>query len=78
MEEKPYITQTQKESLNDRRILVEIVMEWLILLKMKYQWALNLWDTMEANTWFPKRSSNDRWCKKIISFNTGWKKECMI
>src|SRR5574343_111088 len=22
--------------------------------KMKYQWALNLWDTMEANTWFPK------------------------
>jgi len=21
---------------------------------MKYQWALNLWDTMEANTWFPK------------------------
>jgi ribonucleoside-diphosphate reductase beta chain len=22
--------------------------------KSKYQWALNLWDTMEANTWFPK------------------------
>ena len=22
--------------------------------RMKYQWALNLWDTMEANTWFPK------------------------
>jgi ribonucleoside-diphosphate reductase beta chain len=21
---------------------------------MKYQWALNLWDTMEGNTWFPK------------------------
>ena len=22
--------------------------------RMKYLWALNLWDTMEANTWFPK------------------------
>jgi len=21
---------------------------------MKYEWALNLWDTMEANTWFPR------------------------
>ena len=21
---------------------------------MRYQWALNLWDTMEANTWFPR------------------------
>lgn len=24
---------------------------------MKYEWALNLWDTMEANTWFPKEVS---------------------
>ena len=43
-----------KESLNDRRIFGGNPDGMINFTRMKYQWALNLWDTMEANTWFPK------------------------
>ncbi|PLY07237.1 MAG: ribonucleotide-diphosphate reductase subunit beta [Arcobacter sp.] len=42
------------ESLNDRRIFGGNPDGMINFTRMKYQWALNLWDTMEANTWFPK------------------------
>ncbi len=42
------------ESLNDRRIFGGNSDGMINFTRMKYQWALNLWDTMEANTWFPK------------------------
>lgn len=43
-----------KETLNDRRIFGGNPDGMINFTRMKYQWALNLWDTMEANTWFPK------------------------
>ena len=43
-----------KESLNDRKIFGGNPDGMINFTKMKYQWALNLWDTMEANTWFPR------------------------
>ena len=43
-----------KENLNDRRIFGGNSDGMINFTKMKYQWALNLWDTMEGNTWFPK------------------------
>ncbi|WP_417332343.1 ribonucleotide-diphosphate reductase subunit beta [Halarcobacter sp.] len=43
-----------KETFNERRIFGGNPDGMINFTKMKYQWALNLWDTMEANTWFPK------------------------
>ena len=42
------------ESLNDRRTFGGNPDGMLNFTKPKYLWATNLWDTMEANTWFPK------------------------
>ncbi|CAI8216731.1 MAG: ribonucleotide-diphosphate reductase subunit beta [Sulfurovum sp.] len=42
------------ESLNDRRVFGGNSDGMINFTKMKYEWALRLWDTMEANTWFPK------------------------
>jgi ribonucleoside-diphosphate reductase beta chain len=42
------------ESLNDRKVFGGNPDGMLNFTKAKYNWALNLWDTMEANTWFPK------------------------
>ena len=42
------------ETLNERRMFGGNPDGMLNFTKMKYQWALNVWDTMEANTWFPK------------------------
>ena len=42
------------ETFNERRIFGGNPDGMINFTKMKYQWALNLWDTMEANTWFPK------------------------
>ncbi len=42
------------ETLNERRVFGGNPDGMLNFTKMKYQWALNLWDTMEANTWFPR------------------------
>ena len=43
-----------KEDLNDRRIFGGNPDGMINFTRMKYVWALNLWDTMEANTWFPR------------------------
>lgn len=45
---------TSTESLNDRRVFGGSPDGMINFTRMKYQWALNLWDTMEANTWFPR------------------------
>ena len=54
IEKKIIYNPDSKESLNDRRIFGGNPDGMINFTKMKYQWALNLWDTMEANTWFPK------------------------
>lgn len=45
------------ENLNERRVFGGNPDGMINFTRMKYQWALNLWDTMEANTWFPKEVS---------------------
>ena len=42
------------ETINQRRIFGGNPDGMINFTKMKYQWALNLWDMMEANTWFPR------------------------
>ena len=54
MERKTIYNPDSKESLNDRRVFGGNSDGMINFTKMKYQWALNLWDTMEANTWFPR------------------------
>ena len=43
-----------KESLNDRRIFGGNPDGMINFTRMKYQWALQIWDLCEQNTWFPK------------------------
>ena len=45
---------TTTETLSQRRVFGGNPDGMINFTKMKYQWALNLWDMMEANTWFPK------------------------
>ena len=54
MERKTIYNPDSKESLNERRIFGGNSDGMINFTRMKYQWALNLWDTMEANTWFPR------------------------
>jgi ribonucleoside-diphosphate reductase beta chain len=54
MDRKVIYNPDSNESLNDRRIFGGDSDGMINFTKMKYQWALNLWDTMEGNTWFPK------------------------
>ena len=54
MERKIIYNPNSKESLNDRRVFGGNSDGMINFTRMKYQWALNLWDTMEANTWFPR------------------------
>jgi ribonucleoside-diphosphate reductase beta chain len=42
------------ESLNDRRTFGGDPDGMINFTRPKYEWAVKLWDTMEANTWFPK------------------------
>lgn len=43
-----------RESLNERRTFGGNPDGMLNFTRSKYEWALKLWDTMEANTWFPR------------------------
>jgi ribonucleoside-diphosphate reductase beta chain len=43
-----------KESVSGRKIISGNPTGLIELTKVKYQWAINLWDMMLANTWFPK------------------------
>lgn len=45
------------ETLNQRRVFGGNPDGMINFTTMKYEWALRLWDTMEANTWFPKEVS---------------------
>jgi ribonucleoside-diphosphate reductase beta chain len=54
MDRKIIYNPTSKESLNDRRIFGGDPDGMINFTRAKYEWALKLWDTMEANTWFPK------------------------
>ncbi|NVJ53033.1 MAG: ribonucleotide-diphosphate reductase subunit beta [Campylobacteraceae bacterium] len=54
MARKTIYNPDSKETFNERRIFGGNPDGMINFTKMKYQWALNLWDTMEANTWFPK------------------------
>ena len=54
MERKTSYNPDSKESLNDRRVFGGNPDGMINFTKMKYEWALNVWDTQEQNTWFPK------------------------
>ena len=54
MKRKTIYNPESKENLNNRRIFGGNPDGMINFTRMKYQWALNLWDTMEANTWYPK------------------------
>jgi ribonucleoside-diphosphate reductase beta chain len=54
MKKKTIYNPDSTESLNDRRTFGGDPDGMLNFTKPKYIWATNLWDTMEANTWFPK------------------------
>ena len=53
-EKKTIYNPDSTETLNERRIFGGDPDGMINFTRMKYQWALNLWDTMEGNTWFPK------------------------
>ena len=42
------------ETISDRRVFGGNPDGMINFTTMRYEWALNLWDIMEANTWFPK------------------------
>ena len=54
MKSKIIYNPDSNESLNDRRVFGGNPDGMINFTRMKYAWALNLWDTMEANTWFPR------------------------
>ena len=54
IEKKIIYNPDSHEVLNDRRIFGGNPDGMINFTRMKYQWALNLWDTCEQNTWFPK------------------------
>jgi len=54
MERKTIYNPSSVENLNDRRTFGGNPDGMINFTRCKYQWATNLWDTMEGNTWFPK------------------------
>lgn len=54
MKRKQIYNPLSDENLSSRRILNGNPQGILNFTKAKYEWALKLWDLMEANTWFPK------------------------
>lgn len=54
LEKKIIYNPNSEESLNDRRVFGGNSDGMINFTKMKYEWALNIWDTQEQNTWFPK------------------------
>jgi ribonucleoside-diphosphate reductase beta chain len=54
MDRKIIYNPDSKETLNERRVFGGNSDGMINFTRMKYEWALKLWDTMEANTWFPK------------------------
>lgn len=54
MTRKRIYNPASNETLNQRSVFNGNPHGILNFTKAKYQWALKLWDIMEANTWFPK------------------------
>ena len=54
MDRKTIYNPDSKEDLNARRIFGGDPDGMINFTRSKYEWALKLWDTMEANTWFPR------------------------
>lgn len=54
MDRKLIYNPSSTENLNDRRTFGGNPDGMINFTRCKYSWALKLWDTMEANTWFPK------------------------
>jgi len=54
MERKTIYNPSSTENINDRRTFGGNPDGMINFTRCKYQWATNLWDTMEGNTWFPK------------------------
>ena len=54
MDRKKIYNPFSDETLTDRKVFGGNPQGILNFTKAKYQWALKLWDLMEANTWFPK------------------------
>ena len=54
MDRKTIYNPSSTESLNDRKTFGGDPDGMINFTRCKYEWALKLWDTMEANTWFPK------------------------
>ncbi|MBL0702822.1 MAG: ribonucleotide-diphosphate reductase subunit beta [Sulfurospirillum sp.] len=66
MKRKKIYNPNSEEDLNDRRVFGGNPHGILNFTKARYTWALNLWDTMEANTWFPKEVDTT---KDVIDYN---------
>ena len=66
MNRKHIYNPDSNESLNERRIFGGNPHGILNFTQAKYQWALKLWDMMEANTWFPKEVDTT---KDVIDYN---------
>jgi len=54
IEKKVIYNPDSKENLNDRRTFGGNPDGMINFTRCKYEWALKLWDMMEANTWFPR------------------------
>ncbi|MCI0501707.1 MAG: ribonucleotide-diphosphate reductase subunit beta [Epsilonproteobacteria bacterium] len=54
MDKKEIYNPDSKENLNDRRTFGGNPDGMINFTRCKYEWALKLWDMMEANTWFPR------------------------
>ena len=54
MKRKKIYNPASTESLSERKVFNGNPHGILNFTKAKYEWALKLWDLMEANTWFPK------------------------
>ena len=54
IERKNIFNTSSNETINDRRVFGGNPDGMINFTTMRYEWALKLWDTMEANTWFPK------------------------
>ena len=57
MERKTIYNPSSVENISDRRTFGGNPDGMINFTRCKYQWATNLWDTMEGNTWFPKEVS---------------------
>jgi len=66
MERKKIYNPSSDENLNERRVFGGNPHGILNFTKAKYTWALNLWDMMEANTWFPKEVDTT---KDVVDYN---------